>query len=193
MINTESICALRWLAAVAASEEGAARGSVGLVRWGVAVVVALGGATPGCPRVGIRYSRCPSPTSTWGAATSRHAAVAIILTPSACRRRIAPATSRIPLCRLSSSPLPLYPAVKKIEKRKKENHSTLIKPTTTTTTPTLHATTAHYINHHHVPPTTTRHPRECTSQGKREQGFFDWAPSLALALARSPSCHALQK
>lgn len=117
---TLSQFALRWLAAVAASEEGAAGGSVGLVRWGVAVVVALGGATPECPRVGIRYWRCPSPTSTWGAATSRLAAVAITLIPSVCPRRIVPVTSRIPLCRPSPSPPPLPLTLAADNERKRE-------------------------------------------------------------------------
>lgn len=123
-------------------------------------MVALGGVTPECPRVGIPYSRCPSPTSTWGAATSRLAAVAIILIPSACRRLIVPATSQTLLCRLPSPPLPLASAAEKEKERERERTAPLTKPATTTTTPTLHATTAHqHINHHHVPPpTTTRHP-----------------------------------
>lgn len=114
-------------------------------------MVALGGATPGCPRVGIRYSRCPSPTSTWGAATSRHAAVAIILTPSPCRRRIAPATSRTPLCRPPSPPLSLsHPRRKKSQRKERENRSTLIKPT----------------NHHYHsnPPRNHRPPHQPSSR-----------------------------
>lgn len=142
-------------------------------------MVALGGATPGCPRAGIRYSRCPSPTSTWGAATSRHAAAAIILTPSACRRRIAPATSRTPLCKIPPLVSPLLPSLfltlshsaaekKKSEKKKCKRVNSLNdkkkqrnKParTTTTTTPTLprnhrppHQPSSRTTTNHHAPP-----------------------------------------
>jgi len=131
-------------------------------------VVALEGAIPECPRVGIRYSRCPSPTSTWGAATSRHAAVAIILIPSACRRLIVPATSRTPLYRDRHRRLsPSLPAAKEKRKTERENAPLCVKPATTTTTPTLHATTAHHINyHHHQLPRATL--ASDTSQGKQE-------------------------
>lgn len=138
--------------------------------------MALGGATPGCPRVGIRYSRCPSPTSTWGAATSRHAAVAIILTPSPCRRRIAPATSRTPLCRPPSPPLSLSltPAVKKKpEKRKREPfHSNKAYKPPLPLQPSTQPppTTSTIITYHHQLPRATL--ASDTSQGKREQGFY---------------------
>lgn len=83
------------MAVAVTSEEGATGVSVGLVRLGVAEAVALEEATPECPRAGIPYSLCPSPTSTWGAATSRLAAVATIRAPSHFRRRTVPDTFQI--------------------------------------------------------------------------------------------------
>lgn len=153
-------------------------------------MVALGGATPECPRVGIRYWRCPSPTSTWGAATSRPAAVATTLTPSACRRRTVPATSQIPLCRPSPPPpppLPLTPAADNERKRERNapykardyyhhyhpnpprNHRPPHQPSSRTTT----TTTTNY----HAPPSRVI----LVKVNKRARFLLDEAPSLAIS------------
>lgn len=131
-------------------------------------MVALGGATPGCPRVGIRYSRYPSPTSTWGAATSRHAAVAIILTPSAFRRRIAPATFRILLYRPPSPPLPLTLAVKERERERKRVP--------------FHFKKAHNHHYHPNPPRNHRPPHQPSSPPRTTTNYH--APPSRVILVK---------
>lgn len=180
---------MRWLAAVAGSEEGAAGGLVGLVRWGVGVVVALEGVTPGCPRVGTHYWRCPSPTSTWGAAIWRHAAAPIILTPLVSRRPIALDTFLIHPSSffffLFFFPLSLFLSLFHVYLLCIDIHIYIYSPPllpspSTQPPPTTTSTITTYHYNRHAPPS-----RVITSQGKR--AMFVMSTNIYIAIARSPS------